>query len=227
MLKGFWMHLRRHFVAYTALFIVLGGTAVALPGKKSVDKNDLKKNVVRTKNIKNKAVTRKKLADNAIGPAQAGGLVEGNGQLVSRSFSAGQVGFLPAPQVLAAIPGFGQIQLLYCGVAPGRQMRVRVLSDDNAATFFYSSEVRWGGVPPGTGQQQGSDTGGGSLSGGGGEPLLTNFTPNGFTLGLEAKWDFQIWRGDGANTTGAHTIVSGVNGFDNQCHVSAQTIIQR
>jgi hypothetical protein len=227
MLKRLRAHLAQHVVGYIALFIVLGGTAVALPGKKSIDKNDLKRNVVKTKNIKNHAVTKRKLAKNAVGPAQVSGLVEGNGQLLSRSASAGQVGFLPNPAVLADIPGFGQIQFLYCGVAPARQMRVRVLSDDNAANFFYSDEVRWGGVPPGTGQQQGSDTGGGTLGGGGGEPLLTSFTANGFTLGLSAKWDFQIWRGDGANTTGAHTIVSGVNSLDNQCHVTAQTIIQR
>jgi hypothetical protein len=222
----------RHVVGYLALFIVLGGTAIALPGKKSIDSNDLKRGVVGTKNIKNHAVTLEKLAGNVIPPAQQqpGASVAGNGELISRSFGAGQIGFLPAPLVLAEIPGFGQVQLLYCGTAPNLQMRVRLLSNDDASTFFFSSEVRSGGVPVGTGQQHNVDTGGGALSAGGGEPLLTpDFTPNGFTLGQEAKWDFQLWRGDGANTTGAHVSVSGVNGsmVGNACQVTAQTFIQK
>jgi hypothetical protein len=38
-------------VAVMALFVALTGIAGALPGKKSVDKNDLKKNVVKGKNV--------------------------------------------------------------------------------------------------------------------------------------------------------------------------------
>jgi hypothetical protein len=38
-------------VAVLALFVALGGIAGALPGKKSVDKNDLKKNAVASKNV--------------------------------------------------------------------------------------------------------------------------------------------------------------------------------
>lgn len=44
------------FVAIIALVAALGGTAVALPGKGSVDKNDLAKNVVKSKNIAKGAV---------------------------------------------------------------------------------------------------------------------------------------------------------------------------
>jgi hypothetical protein len=54
-------------VALIALVAALGGAAYALPGKKSVDKNDLAKNVVKTKNIKNGAVTGAKLAPGLLG----------------------------------------------------------------------------------------------------------------------------------------------------------------
>jgi len=44
-------------VAFLALAVAIGGTASALPGKKSVDKNDLKPNVVKSKNVKNDVLT--------------------------------------------------------------------------------------------------------------------------------------------------------------------------
>ena len=44
-------------VSMMALFVALGGIAGALPGKKSVDKNDLKKNVVKSKNVAPDALT--------------------------------------------------------------------------------------------------------------------------------------------------------------------------
>jgi hypothetical protein len=183
------LHLRRHAVAYLALFVALGGTAVALPlGKR---------------------------------------FVKGHGKLVSRSFSAQEIGFLPDPKpVLARIPGFGKVEFLACF---NREIRVRLLSFDKAKNFSYSSEVRAGGIPPGTGQEHNVDIGGGSLGHGGGEPLIGKVnTPNGFTLGMAGKWDFQVWRGDGSHTTGAHVVVSGTNGdFDNSCRVNAQTILQK
>jgi hypothetical protein len=44
-------------VAVMALFVALSGIAGALPGKKSVDKNDLKKNAVASKNLAPDALT--------------------------------------------------------------------------------------------------------------------------------------------------------------------------
>jgi hypothetical protein len=44
-------------VAVMALFVAISGIAGALPGKKSVDKNDLKKNVVASKNVGEDALT--------------------------------------------------------------------------------------------------------------------------------------------------------------------------
>jgi len=230
MIRSFMVHLRRHFVAYTALFIVLGGTAVALPGKKSVDKNDLKKNVVKTKNIKNKAVTRAKLAPNAIGPGQAGGLVEGNGQLTTRSFTSNRVGFLPDAQILATVPGMGQVRMIFCGNGADDQMRVQMLSFDNSQPFLGVGSVNASGLPVGAGGPPVSDVGGGFFSNGGGEPYLTQVPAGDAGLGVAAKWDFQFSRGSGANAVGAHVSVSGVNTDilgPPGCSVTAQTIIQR
>ncbi len=63
-------HLRAHIVGYVALFVALSGTAVALPGKKSVKSNDIAPNAVRTKAIKAGAVKNSKLADGAVTSAK-------------------------------------------------------------------------------------------------------------------------------------------------------------
>ena len=59
-----------------ALFIVLGGTAVALPGKNTVDSGDIQNKAVKTKDIAKEAVTEKKIADGAVtSPKLAAGSV--------------------------------------------------------------------------------------------------------------------------------------------------------
>jgi hypothetical protein len=59
-------HLRRHGLAYAALFIVLGGTAVALPGKNSVTSDDIAKGAVKSKDLAKKAVKGKHIAKGAV-----------------------------------------------------------------------------------------------------------------------------------------------------------------
>jgi hypothetical protein len=54
-------------VAVIALVAALAGTASALPGKHTVDRNDITKSAVKTKTIKAKAVTAAKLAAGAVG----------------------------------------------------------------------------------------------------------------------------------------------------------------
>lgn len=53
-------------VAIVALVAALAGSAVALPGKGSVDGNDLRKGVVKTKNIKKNAVNGARVAANSL-----------------------------------------------------------------------------------------------------------------------------------------------------------------
>lgn len=75
-------------VALVALVAAMGGSAVALPGKGSIDRDDVKKNAIRSKAIKNGqvkgvdiargAVTGASLADGTVGTADiADGTVEG------------------------------------------------------------------------------------------------------------------------------------------------------
>jgi hypothetical protein len=59
-------HLRGNLVGYIALFVALSGTAIALPGKKSVKSDDIAPGAVKAKAIKAAAVTNAKLADGAV-----------------------------------------------------------------------------------------------------------------------------------------------------------------
>jgi hypothetical protein len=78
-------------VSVIALVFALTGVAAALPGKNTVEKNDIKKNAVtkkaikknavRTEEIQNGAVTRAKLAAGAVPRAYA--LVDGDQNIVS------------------------------------------------------------------------------------------------------------------------------------------------
>jgi hypothetical protein len=64
-------------VAIVALVAAMGGSAVALPGKGSIDRNDVKKNAIASKAIRNGqvkgvdiargAVTGANIADGAVG----------------------------------------------------------------------------------------------------------------------------------------------------------------
>lgn len=79
MLKRFGTHFRSNVVGYVALFVVLGGSAYALPGKGVIDKNDLRKGVVKTKNLKANAATGAKVNEGTLDFACATGLQEVNG----------------------------------------------------------------------------------------------------------------------------------------------------
>lgn len=59
-------------IAYTALFGALGGTAVALPGRNTVDSNDLRNGAVTTRALRNGAVTTEKLGANSVTSASIG-----------------------------------------------------------------------------------------------------------------------------------------------------------
>lgn len=53
-------------VAFLALLIALSGTAIALPGKNKVDKNDIKKNAIAAKQIKAGAVASSEAKNNSL-----------------------------------------------------------------------------------------------------------------------------------------------------------------
>jgi hypothetical protein len=182
-------------------------------------------------------VTRQKLADNAVGGAQADqasfkSLIQGEGSQTSHTFTAPATGFLPTPDVLAEIPGFGQVRLMFCGeFADGDQIRIQALSFENAPDFIDVSSVHAAALPGGTSQPEFHDFGGGHLSGGGGDINVGQAGGPVGPFGVAQKFDFAFFRGSGPSATTAHISVSGLNDsstitHQGQCFVSAETVIQ-
>jgi len=239
MLRRARLHARRHVIAYLAVFLALSGAAYAVQansvGPKQIKRNavrakHIKKGAVRTKQIKNGQVLTKDIGAGAVGVAQSQGLLEGDGQVITRSFSAPRVGFLPTPLVLAEIPGFGKIEFLYCGADPEAQIRTRLLSADGSEPFLGVGQVTMSDLPSGTGAKDDIDMAGGTFGDGGGNPLIARSQgPAG--LGTVATFDWQLSRGTGDQAEGAHTVVSGINSSllvdPPGCQVTAQTVIQR
>jgi hypothetical protein len=65
--QAFREHVRHNIVGYIAIFcFVIGGTAVALPGKNKVDTGDIKRNAVRTSDIARNAVRAVKIAPRSV-----------------------------------------------------------------------------------------------------------------------------------------------------------------
>jgi hypothetical protein len=80
-------------VGYVALFLfVLGGTAIALPGRNKVDTGDIKKNAVRTSDIAPRAVTAAKIA-----PRSVDGLRVIDHSLTAEDIDESTLNIRPAP----------------------------------------------------------------------------------------------------------------------------------
>jgi hypothetical protein len=77
-------------VAFVALLAALSGTAVALPGKNTVDSGDIKKGAVKRGDIGRNAVNGGKIANNAVGGAD----VRNNG-LTGDDVNEGTLGAVP------------------------------------------------------------------------------------------------------------------------------------
>jgi hypothetical protein len=94
-------HLRQHVIAYVALFIVLGGSAVALPGrgtvtsddiaKKAVKSKNLAKQAVKSKNIAKKAVKSKHLADGSVATAKIAEQAITSGKIAEKAVTTAKI----------------------------------------------------------------------------------------------------------------------------------------
>lgn len=82
-------------IGTVALVFALTGAAVALPGKGSVDSGDIKKNAVKSKQIKNGKVKLADLNVNNIGDAFDAGLVSGGGSAPGVGADLASVADLP------------------------------------------------------------------------------------------------------------------------------------
>jgi hypothetical protein len=249
-------HLRRNLIAVVALFVVLGGTAAALPGKNTVDSGDIRKSAVKAKDIAKKAVKTKAIADNAVktkkiadtavttqklaGDAVTGakadeasftGLIKGDGRQSTVSYTVDAVGFLPESRILAEVPTMGVVEFIACFPETGQpgggaDIRTRLLSFDDAQPFFGAGTVIGGANPQGTGDGTKTEQIAGMFASGGGSPLIAE-GQNGVAgaTGTSAYWDWQLSRGSGNDTVGAHVSVSGYNsstlGSPGQCTVTA------
>ena len=211
-------HLRQHAIAYVALFIVLGGTAVALPGKGSVTSNDIAKKAVKSKsiakkavkskNIANQAVKSKKLADGAVEAAKiaggavdreaangavtankSSGLVQGDGEQFMTGVTVDGVGSCPTPVTLAEVPTMGRVELIACfGARRTTRSGSGCSADDDAQPFFGAGTVTFSELPAGVGPPATSEQDAGLFSAGGGTPLIAE-APGG--LGTGGHWDLQ------------------------------------
>jgi hypothetical protein len=99
-------HVRAHIVGYLALFVALSGTAIALPGKRVIDKNDLKPNVVKGKHVVPDSLTGADVLEpslNVLLPTSvAGGDVSGtfaNLQVAPGAIGTGEQATAPAARV--------------------------------------------------------------------------------------------------------------------------------
>jgi hypothetical protein len=92
-------------LATIALLVALAGSAIALPGKNSVDKNDIQKNAVRSKAIKNGQVKAADIADGAVGTGKLADGAVTAGKLAAGAVSASQ---LPQPEGLHVVGAAGE-----------------------------------------------------------------------------------------------------------------------
>ena len=84
-------HIRKHVVGYVALFVALGGTAAALPGKNKVDSGDIRNKQVKVRDIADGAVSASKLGASSVdGSKVANGTLEG-GDLAGNSLTGAQI----------------------------------------------------------------------------------------------------------------------------------------
>ena len=241
-----------HVMAAIALFVSLGGgawAAITLP-KNSVGTKQLKNAAVTAQKIKNGSVnhfkivngsvgrlklanggvTRAKLGSGAVGQAQLDpsnitSFVQGNGQLQSMAATTPATGLLSTPAVLADVPGFGQVRLIYCSPkASGYLVRIQVLSNNNAAAFLHVAQGWGANAPPGNPQAATIDGSSGTLSSGGGSLVTASGSTT--AIGFNATFQVLMSRGTGTSVTGAHTTV-GVDNNGSNCSATAQTIIQK
>jgi hypothetical protein len=78
-------------VAFAALVAALSGTAVALPGRNTVDSGDLKRGAVKTSDIARNAVTRPKVRNRAINSAKVA-----NNSLTGADINEATLGQVPS-----------------------------------------------------------------------------------------------------------------------------------
>jgi hypothetical protein len=161
-------------VAFAALVAALSGTAVALPGKNTVNSGDIKKGAVKTKNIAKGAVTRPKVRNGAINSAKVA-----NNSLTGADINEGTLG---------QVPSANQANSANTAGTAGRLTRVTVQRED----FLVADNSGNGAVAVCPAGQQALS---GGVVTGANDSYITNSRPGPETPLLEDGQTFDRWFG--------------------------------
>jgi hypothetical protein len=143
-------HLRSNVVGYIALFVALSGTALALPGKNTVDSGDIKKKSVETSDLAPNAVKGSRLAPGAVTSASVADGALAEIDLARDSIGGGAVdestlGEVPSAANAGQLGGVGPSGYLrYGSTIPSGVTISGVFTsadeDDNGVIFARDSE---------------------------------------------------------------------------------------
>ena len=95
-------------IAFLALLVALSGTAVALPGRNTVDSGDIKNHVIRNQDLRGNAVTGAKVRRNSLTGGDVRGLGGGDvnaDSLTGEDINEGTLGQVPQAATAAAVNG--------------------------------------------------------------------------------------------------------------------------
>ncbi|HEX3262829.1 MAG TPA: hypothetical protein VHR37_04130 [Solirubrobacterales bacterium] len=159
-------HIRSNIIGYVALFVALGGTAVALPGTNSVDSGDIINQQVKSIDIANEKVNTNDLQDNQVASSDVRDDTLTNGGLGALDLAPNSVGSsevadnsLGGSDIdestlsgLGANDGYfgicdpGTTTFIDCAsttISLGRTMNVLVIADTHFNTFSNTAPA-WG-----------------------------------------------------------------------------------
>ena len=89
-------------IACLALFFAIGGSAIALQGRNTVDSGDIKPKAVKTSDIANNAVTTKKIKNNHVRAADIQNNAVGTGEIRNGQVAAGDLALQEAYRKIGA-----------------------------------------------------------------------------------------------------------------------------
>ena len=106
-------------IAFLALLVALSGTAVALPGRNTVDSGDIKNQVIRSLDLRGNAVTGAKVRRNSLTGADVRNLGGGDvnaDSLTGEDINEGTLGQVPQAATAAAVNGITRPPQITVGV---------------------------------------------------------------------------------------------------------------
>ena len=140
-------HLRRNVYGLLAVFIALSGTAVALPGRNTVDSADIKKNGVKSGDIKDRAVKSSDIGEGDVKTENIGGNAVTSAKVGANELSGADIDEASLSGVLRCPAGMSRVaDLCYGGqrpAAPGANAQLDCMDEglrlpDNSEALLIS-----------------------------------------------------------------------------------------